>query len=192
MDYGVLDYGDMNWLAILCAGLAYWLPGAIWYSALFSKAWRSAIERHGVKLGQRGQSGMATRLIVALICNLFAALVLARVIHSLSGKTLELPGRSVSCFMIIEIIPARRCWSIFTWRNPSILVVMLIPSLLGRYCPHVGGLEPIPMSWSEALLLVPGWGEWRWQFRSLDTRIGPGTNELWDYRRTARSKNGVI
>ena len=28
MDYGVLDYGDMNWLAILCAGLTYWLPRA--------------------------------------------------------------------------------------------------------------------------------------------------------------------
>jgi hypothetical protein len=25
MDYGVMDYGDMNWLAIVCAGLAYWL-----------------------------------------------------------------------------------------------------------------------------------------------------------------------
>jgi len=29
MDYGVLDYGDMNWLAVFCAGLAYWLLGAI-------------------------------------------------------------------------------------------------------------------------------------------------------------------
>ena len=80
MDYGALDYGDMNSLAILCAGLAYWFLGAIWYSAILSKC-RSAIERHGVKLGQPGQSGMATRLIVTLICNLFTALVLAPVIH---------------------------------------------------------------------------------------------------------------
>jgi len=42
MDCGVLDYGDMNWLAVFCAGLAYWLVGAIWYSVLFSKAWRAA------------------------------------------------------------------------------------------------------------------------------------------------------
>jgi len=81
MDYGVFDYGDMNWLAIICAGLAYWLLGAIWYSVLFSKAWRSAIEQHGIKLGQPNQSGMGTKLIVTLICNLFAALVIARVIH---------------------------------------------------------------------------------------------------------------
>ncbi len=44
-----MDYGDMNWLAIVCAGLAYWLLGAVWYSALFSKAWRSAAEQHGVR-----------------------------------------------------------------------------------------------------------------------------------------------
>jgi len=58
-----MDYGDMNWLAIVCAGLAYWLLGAVWYSALFSKVWRSAVEQHGVKLGQPNQSGMATKLI---------------------------------------------------------------------------------------------------------------------------------
>src|SRR6266536_5342765 len=85
MDYGVMDYGDMNWLAIGCAGLAYWLLGAVWYSALFSKAWRSAVEQHGVKLGQSNQSGMGTKLIVTLVCSLIAALVFARVIHQLHG-----------------------------------------------------------------------------------------------------------
>src|SRR5207249_8518026 len=83
MDYDVMDYGDMNWLAIICAGLAYWLLGAVWYSALFSKAWSSAVEQHGVKLGQSNQSGMGTKLIVTLVCNLIAALVLARVIYQL-------------------------------------------------------------------------------------------------------------
>src|SRR5439155_13681550 len=53
-----------EWLAIVCAGLAYWLLGAVWYSAVFSKAWRSAVEQHGVKLGQPNQSGMGTKLVV--------------------------------------------------------------------------------------------------------------------------------
>ena len=83
-----MNYGDMNWLAVVCAGLAYWLLGAVWYSALFSKAWRSAIEQHGVKLGQSNQSGMAAKLVVTLVCNLVAALVLARVIHQLHGMDL--------------------------------------------------------------------------------------------------------
>jgi hypothetical protein len=29
MDRGVLDDSDMNWLAVFCAGLAYWLLRAI-------------------------------------------------------------------------------------------------------------------------------------------------------------------
>jgi hypothetical protein len=57
MDYGVLDYGDMNWLAVFCAGLAYWLLGAIWYSAILSKMWRSAVEELGVKVCQPNQGG---------------------------------------------------------------------------------------------------------------------------------------
>src|SRR5947208_13850976 len=81
MDYGVLDYGDMNWLAVFCAGLAYWLLGAIWYSAIFSKMWRSAVEEHGVKIYQPNRGGMGIKLIVTLVCNLIMALVLARVIN---------------------------------------------------------------------------------------------------------------
>jgi Protein of unknown function (DUF1761) len=88
MDYGVLDYGDMNWLALCGAGLAYWLLGAVWYSVIFSKMWRSAVQEHGVKLGQPGK-GMATKLIVTLVCNLFAALILARVIHQV-GRHMDL------------------------------------------------------------------------------------------------------
>ena len=54
----------MNWLAILCAGAAYWILGALWYSKLFSKPWVQAIEQHGIKL-QPG--GMAMKLIVTFI-----------------------------------------------------------------------------------------------------------------------------
>jgi hypothetical protein len=125
MDYGVMDYGDMNWLAIVCAGLAYWLLGAVWYSALFSKAWRAAVEQHGVKLGQPNQSGMGTKLIVTLVCNLIAALVLARVIHQLHGVDL-LRGLKIGagvglgfCATALTMTyvwqsPPRRLWAIDT------------------------------------------------------------------------------
>jgi hypothetical protein len=124
MDYGVLNYGDMKWLAILCAGLAYWILGAVWYSALFSKAWRSAIEQHGVKL-QPG-SGMATKLIVTLICNLFAALVIARVIRQVGHHMDLLRGLKIGagigvgfCATALTMTyvwqsPPRRLWAIDT------------------------------------------------------------------------------
>ena len=30
---------EMNWLAILCAGVAYFFLGFVWYSLLFGKIW---------------------------------------------------------------------------------------------------------------------------------------------------------
>ena len=62
----------MKWLAILCAGAAYWVLGALWYSKLFSKPWVQAIEQHGIKL-QPG--GMAMKLIVTFVANVIAAIV---------------------------------------------------------------------------------------------------------------------
>jgi hypothetical protein len=50
MDYAELDYGDMNWLAIFCVGLACRLLGALWYSAIWSKMWRSAVEEYGINV----------------------------------------------------------------------------------------------------------------------------------------------
>ena len=57
MDYGVLDYGDMNWLAVFCAGLAYWLLGAIWYSAIFSRIWRSALKSMASRFASQIKAG---------------------------------------------------------------------------------------------------------------------------------------
>ena len=67
----------MNWIAILCAAAAYWIIGAIWYMALFGKIWAAAIQQHGVKLEQ---SGMAAKMIGNFICNLVAAIIMARLI----------------------------------------------------------------------------------------------------------------
>jgi hypothetical protein len=63
---------NWNWLAILCAGVAYWVLGFVWYSLLFGKIWRAEQERH------RGGNpcppgGMAGKLIGTFICNLLAA-----------------------------------------------------------------------------------------------------------------------
>jgi len=34
-----LDLGGINWLAVVVAAAASWILGAIWYAALFGKAW---------------------------------------------------------------------------------------------------------------------------------------------------------
>jgi hypothetical protein len=49
MDYGVLDYGDMNWLAVFCAGL----PTGFWA--------RSGIRPYLVRCGDKRLKNTASR-----------------------------------------------------------------------------------------------------------------------------------
>lgn len=67
----------MNWIPIFCAAVAYWVIGAIWYMALFGKIWAAGIQQHGVKL-ERG--GMPAKMIGNFICNLVAAIIMARLV----------------------------------------------------------------------------------------------------------------
>lgn len=68
---------SINWLAVICAALAYWILGFIWYAALFGKTWAGALEQHGVKLERRG---MAQKMIGTFIANFVAALIMWRLI----------------------------------------------------------------------------------------------------------------
>jgi biotin transporter BioY len=67
----------MNWLAVICAAVAYWILGWLWYSALFGKIWIAGLEQHGVKL-EKG--GMAQKMIGTFIANLVASVIMMRLI----------------------------------------------------------------------------------------------------------------
>jgi biotin transporter BioY len=67
----------MNWLAIICAAVVYWILGWLWYSVLFGKIWVAGLEQHGVKL-EKG--GMAPKMIGTFIANLVAAVIMMRLI----------------------------------------------------------------------------------------------------------------
>jgi Protein of unknown function (DUF1761) len=42
MDFGVL--GDLNWIAVIIAGLAYYALGALWYAQpVFGRAWQQSM-----------------------------------------------------------------------------------------------------------------------------------------------------
>jgi biotin transporter BioY len=69
----------MNWLAIFCAGLAYFILGFVWYSLLFGKIWAAEQLRH---CGGEGGAGPAKRefagmLIANIVCNLVASAAIA-------------------------------------------------------------------------------------------------------------------
>jgi biotin transporter BioY len=77
--------GVMNWLSIVCAALAFWILGFVWYSLLFGKMWTAALQQHGIKL-QPG--GMAPKLLGTFIGNLVAAIVMQHLLARIGNFSL--------------------------------------------------------------------------------------------------------
>jgi cytochrome bd-type quinol oxidase subunit 2 len=74
-----MNWLGLNWLAILCAGVAYWVLGFVWYSLLFGRIWANEQIRHR---GQPPSAGgpMGPKLISTFVCNLLAAAAMAYLI----------------------------------------------------------------------------------------------------------------
>lgn len=71
----------MNWLAILCAGAAYWVLGALWYSMLLGGIWGAEQERHRRENSAPSQREFAGMLIASLVSNLIASAAIAYLLH---------------------------------------------------------------------------------------------------------------
>ncbi|MEO8765485.1 MAG: DUF1761 domain-containing protein [Ginsengibacter sp.] len=74
-------FSHINWLAVLVGGLGYFFLGAIWYTVLFGKQWRSynagLLNDPDMKKGAAGT--MIISLILMLVCALGLALIITRV-----------------------------------------------------------------------------------------------------------------
>lgn len=70
----------INWLAVLVAGLAYFFLGALWYSVLFGKKWRSynspLMKDPNAKMGSGGI--MFISFILMLVCSFGLSLIVTR------------------------------------------------------------------------------------------------------------------
>ena len=71
---------QINWLAVLVAGLAYFFLGALWYSVLFGKKWQSynsaLMSRPNAK--KRNTGIMFISFILMLICAFGLSLIVHR------------------------------------------------------------------------------------------------------------------
>jgi cytochrome bd-type quinol oxidase subunit 2 len=79
MDTSILS--NINWLAVLVAGAAYFTLGALWYSVLFGKAW---IRLSGVNVNdpnaKKGAGGiMLTSFILMIIASIGLALFISKI-----------------------------------------------------------------------------------------------------------------
>jgi uncharacterized protein DUF1761 len=84
MTFDVL--GDLNWLAVIVATLAYWILGAIWYAqGVFGRAWMRA---GGVEI-QEGQRPGPAIYIIPLIANFLAVLALGMLAAATGSTTVS-------------------------------------------------------------------------------------------------------
>nr|MDP9147886.1 DUF1761 domain-containing protein [Acidobacteriota bacterium] len=66
-----------NYLAIFVAALAYWILGAVWYGALFGKAW-VALENITPEQASAMKANAVLPYIISFLLNLVIAFVLAQ------------------------------------------------------------------------------------------------------------------
>lgn len=65
-------FSDINWLAVLAGGLAYFVLGALWYSFLFKNAW---IKLSGINMNDPGiKTGVAQTMLASLVLMIIASI----------------------------------------------------------------------------------------------------------------------
>ena len=70
-----MTFGDVNYLAVLVAAVAYWLLGALWYSPpLFAKQWAAGV---GISLPQSGERPPIVLFVTTFIAFFVVALAMA-------------------------------------------------------------------------------------------------------------------
>jgi hypothetical protein len=76
--------GDLNWLAVIVAGLAYFALGALWYaSAVFGKAWQRSM---GWEVQADEQPGPALYIVPLITC-LIAAIAVGMLAEATGSDT---------------------------------------------------------------------------------------------------------
>ncbi|MCI0708114.1 MAG: DUF1761 domain-containing protein [Ignavibacteriae bacterium] len=70
-----------NVFAVLTAGGAYFLLGALWYSVLFGNAWSRGLEEHGVDIDEPTGKEAAVKLLITFLGNFFAAFAMSYLVY---------------------------------------------------------------------------------------------------------------
>ena len=99
-------FSNINWLAVLVAGLAYFALGALWYSLLFSKAW---IRLSGINVNDPNmKKGMAQTMLASLFMMIICCLGLALILYKMDAGGNWMTGAKVglvagACFSFTGI-----------------------------------------------------------------------------------------
>jgi hypothetical protein len=85
-------FSQINWLAVIVAGLVYFAVGAIWYAPpLFGKTWQRL---HKLEMTEESKKKLPMMMGMTLVFNLITAAVLALLIYGLQAHG-ALPGLKI-------------------------------------------------------------------------------------------------
>ena len=114
----MLDFGNLNWLAILVTTLVSFALGGLWYGPLFGKAWLVAVEKTPDQL----PSG-ATPFVISFFTALVTSIVFAALIASL-GITSPAQGALLGLIIGLGFIAASAAsdGAFCNWR-PALIVI---------------------------------------------------------------------
>lgn len=97
-----MDFGAINWLAVVLAAVAFFALGAVWYGALFSKPW---IRASGVNPDEPGGTPAPVLFGGTLVLEFVAAIGLAAVIGADAGMATGVwTGAAVGVLFVVTAL----------------------------------------------------------------------------------------
>lgn len=81
----MLDFGGLNWWAILAATVVAFVIGGLWYGPLFGKAWMQALGKTEADIEPTPAPFIISFFTALVTCIVLAALIQTLGIQSLSG-----------------------------------------------------------------------------------------------------------
>jgi hypothetical protein len=107
-----------NYWAVAVAGLAYWILGAIWFSALFGDIWGTELEKHGVKIKEPSKRELLAKLVQTLVLNLIVVFGVSFVVFVAHSTTI-LSGLKLGLFTGF-CFSASTIGIAYTWESRSL------------------------------------------------------------------------
>ena len=118
-----MDFGAVNWLAVLLAGVVFFAIGGVWYGPLFADRWQRA---SGVSEELARESNLPLVFISTFVLELIAALGLALVIGDSRGVANALlngllTGLLLNLLLVLPVLGVlsvfeRKSWDLW-WLN---------------------------------------------------------------------------
>lgn len=128
---------ELNYVAILVAGLAYWLVGGLWYSALFQKAWMAEMGYKKEDPQMQGKNPMKS-MGIQLVLNLVTAYVFAHMLATYQATNVSAGLQGAFWvwlgFMltlgIASVLFERKTWKVLAINQSYHLVGLAVMSII--------------------------------------------------------------